>query len=169
MITEYANFLSDEDFHKAVKLTRFSSGWEFTQNSNKGDGLIFWILYLDNELFFTEYVANKIREATGLDFTIDKVYANGQTYGLCGDIHRDRDIEDQGEFRTFLLYTNPIWYLNWGGFTVFYDDKTGKETIIYPKPNHAVLFDSKMQHVGLEPTRHCTELRTSVAFKLRIK
>ena len=168
MIQEYTSCLSTDDFAKAIELTRHSTGWRFSQSSNKDDGFTFWYLDLTTTPFFTEDVANRIREITGLDFMIDRVYANGQTYGLCGSVHRDRQPCEQGEYRTFLLYTHPEWDMSWGGMTVIYDEDTKEETIIIPKPNHAVLFDSKMPHIGYEPTRHCKELRVSVAFKLSL-
>lgn len=168
MITQYANFLTPDEFQKAVDLTRFSGNWKFSQSSNEEDSLTFWYLELTQDPFFSDYLMNKIRLVTGQDFKLDRVYANGQTHGLCGNIHRDRQVCEDGEYRTFLIYTHPEWYLAWGGSTIIYDERTKLETFIPPKPNHAVMFDSKMPHIGLEPTRHCKQLRTSVAFKLSV-
>lgn len=166
-IVSYADFLSPDDFATAVQLTRYSSGWNYTGQSNK-EGFTFWYLDLMSTPFFTEHVASIIREKTKLDFVIDRVYANGQTYGLCGSVHLDRYPEEGDNFLTFLLYTHPRWQLVWGGNTVLYDEENKQEISIPPKPNHAILFDSTIPHVGLEPTRHCQELRTSVAYKLSL-
>lgn len=168
MIHQYATFLPPDEFARAIELTRWSANWKFSQSSNDDDGLTFWYLDLNSTPFFTDIVANRIREVTGLDFIVDRVYANGQTHGLCGSVHRDRQVCEEGEYRTFLLYTHPEWDLSWGGSTVFYDEQSKQETLVLPKPNHAVLFDSKMPHMGYEPTRHCKELRVSVAFKLTL-
>lgn len=168
MITQYENFLSDDDFKTAVDLTRFSANWKFSQSSNEEDSLTFWYLDLNSTPFFTEVVANRIREVTKTEFVIDRVYANGQTHGLCGNVHRDRQLCEEGDFMTFLLYTHPEWDLSWGGATAIYDERIKLEKLILPKPNHAVMFDSKMPHIGYEPTRHCKELRVSVAFKLSL-
>ena len=37
---------------------------------------------------------------------------------------------------------------------------------VYPTSNTAVFFDSTILHAGLDPTRHCRNLRVTVAFKL---
>lgn len=168
MIQQFASFLTPEEFKTAVDLTRFSGNWKFSQTSNDEDSLIFWHLELTQEPFFSEHVLNKICLVTGQEFKLDRVYANGQTHGLCGDIHRDRQLYEDGEYKTFLLYTHPEWYLAWGGSTIIYNEDTKEEIFIPPKPNHAVMFDSTMLHIGLEPTRHCKQLRTSVAFKLTV-
>lgn len=170
MIQEYANVLSQEDFAKAVEETTLSDLWGFKQQSGSLEGMPefkFWFLDLSTNEFFKNDVANKIKELIGTDFIIERLYANGQTYGLPGGIHTDvDDVADVDLYKTFILYTHPLWRLDWGGTTVIVEDK--KEVSIIPKPNHGVLFDSNLPHIGTEPSRHCTELRVSVAYKIRL-
>lgn len=169
-IAQYANVLTSSEFEQAVNLTRYSNKWSFHQNSNVDDsGFTFWYLELSDCDFFTRVVADRIRSLTNTDFEVDRVYANGQTHGLCGNLHRDRQLHEDGEYRTFLIYLHPEWELAWGGNTVIYDEVNGTELSVPPKPNHAVFFDSKMLHVGMEPSRHCKQLRTTVAFKVTLK
>jgi hypothetical protein len=37
---------------------------------------------------------------------------------------------------------------------------------VHPRPNRAVLFDSRIIHAGRAPSRSCTTLRVRVAYKL---
>jgi len=39
---------------------------------------------LSDEKFFTEYLFRKIENATNQKFDMERVYANGQTYGMRG-------------------------------------------------------------------------------------
>jgi hypothetical protein len=159
-IIEYHNFFSEEDFTKIGDLTLRANGWGFGHRSC-GNGLSFWNLPLNDNKFFTEYLFNKLQEKVGIKFDLVRVYANGQTYGLSGSAHKD---DERDGAKTFLVYVNPIWDVHWAGNTVFYDDKEAVQSV--PMPNKAILFDSAITHFGLEPSRHCNELRVTVAYKL---
>ena len=81
-----------------------------------------------------------------------------------GSLHKDVE-EDDNYYKTFLFYVNDWWGWEWGGETIFVeDDKIHKE---FPMPNTGLLFSSNIIHAGLEPTRHCRELRVTLAFKMK--
>ena len=107
---------------------------------------------------------NLIKEKTGCQFNLIRVYANGQTHGLSGNWHQDEEVLSN-KFKTFLYYVNPTWDPVWGANTVFTDPVHGVYSQIF-EPNTGLLFNSNIYHVGLEPTRHCRDLRVSIAFKL---
>jgi len=161
-IQSYPNFLTTEEHDYVISKTLGGNTWEFCGSSQK-DGFMFWFMDFMQDVFFTEHILNKIKIITKKKFVIKRVYANGQTYGLSGSYHQDEC--DNGDiYKTFLYYVNPNWKSEWGGSTLF---ERNEEVYIQPFiSNNAILFDSDIYHVGLEPTRHCKDLRVTLAFKL---
>jgi hypothetical protein len=84
---------------------------------------------------------------------------------LGGEAHRDDP--RPGTF-TLLYYPNPEWKDGWDGETVYYDDAGEVALAVRYRPNRAVFFDSRILHVGRPPSRQCTALRVSVAYKLQL-
>ena len=166
-IKSYPNFLNKEEHDYVISKTLKGNTWSHGAIS-ANDGFCFWYMELIQDVFFTDYMFNKIKTTTKKDFEILRVYANGQTYGLSGGYHQDITAPiptNESAYKTLLYYVNPIWESEWGGSTLF---KQNEE--VYTQPfifNNAILFDSTIYHVGLEPTRHCKDLRVTVAFKLR--
>ena len=76
-------------------------------------------------------------------------------------MHQDSEHANQ---LTFIFFANHVWMPEWGGQTIIKDE--GHYASIMPVPNSGILFPGKLMHVGSEPTRHCPELRVTVAFKL---
>lgn len=162
-IKSYPNFLSNEEHEYVIAKTLKGNTWVFNGSSIE-DKFTFWYMELMDDEFFTKHMLNKIEVATDTKFKLDRAYANGQTYGLPGSYHRDVETDITDVYKTFLYYVNLYWDYQWGGSTFFYqEDKNYNQLFI---PNNGVLFDSTIYHAGLEPTRHCKELRVTVAFKL---
>jgi hypothetical protein len=165
MFQTFDNVIPESDFNDEYMILKTGSGWRFVGNSvTDNENIPFWYYDLNDRSFYTSFLFNEIQKITGQKFELKTVYANGQTYGLCGDIHID-DHHEQA--RTFLIYMNPMWDVRWGGATVLYYDNTIYTNM--PKPNSGILFKSNIPHYGSEPTRHCKELRITVAFKLMLK
>ena len=141
--------------------TIYSDKWSFSGRSNV-NGTIFWYLNLSEDEFFNTYLFSLILKATGKEFKLLRVYANGQTFGQNGGIHSDSEYNDE---YTFLYYVNSFWHPQWGGNTVFLDDD---KTFIQPfKPNLGILFSAVTPHYGECPSRDCCDLRVTVAYKLK--
>tara|TARA_R100000005_G_C4992671_1_gene199848 strand:+ start:674 stop:1171 length:498 start_codon:yes stop_codon:yes gene_type:complete len=135
--------------------------WGFGQTSIVGEGYPFWIMYLKDDPFFTEILPEVIWQECGKRFAVDDVYANGQTFGLGGDFH-----QDHSDY-TFLIYANSEWDVLWGGRTLFKEGLEDNNPLaITPLPRSAVLFNSKIYHYAESPTRECTTLRKTIAYKL---
>jgi hypothetical protein len=166
-IKSYPNFLTQEEHNYVIAKTLKGNTWWHGGFSEDENAVNFWFMNLMNDVFFTEYMLNKIKIITEKNFVIDRVYANGQTYGLSGTYHQDApdlNTNNKNIYKTFLYYVNSNWKSEWGGSTLF---KQNEEVYTQPFiPNNAILFDSPIYHVGLEPTRHCKDLRVTVAFKL---
>jgi hypothetical protein len=63
------------------------------------------------------------------------------------------NIHTDGNSLTLLYYCNLDWKIDWGGHTLFMDDKLSEAeyTCLY-KPGRIVLFDGSIPHMILNPT-----------------
>lgn len=167
-IKTYDDFLSMEDWEYVVKKTICGNEWSF-RGGNPNYKL--WTMGLENDDFFSEHMFSLIKKINP-NFRLRMVYANGQTHGICGDLHRDVDgpkALTANRYYTFIYYANFDWLPQFGGSTIFSSDDSGTEVYThYPKPNSAVLFDSTILHAGLQPTSFFNGLRVTIAFKLKL-
>ena len=137
--------------------------WQPTGQSNSESNIIyFWYKELIDNAFFNTTFLKRIEFLTKKKFKIDRLYANGQSYGQVGNLHTDSEEEQSW---TFVYYANRCWNINWGGSTVFFKNEKEFDQALFI-PNTGVIFKSNIPHAGLEPTRHFTYVRMTVAFKL---
>jgi hypothetical protein len=163
----FENVLDENQYEYVTNKTLYGNRWKFDGTSTSFNPVKFWYMELIDDPFFTENFLKRIELLSRKKYELLRVYANGQTYGLCGDLHKDIDTEYSPElYHTFLYYVNPVWYVNWGGATHVVTDEDTVDTV-FPSKNTGCLFQSTLNHIGMEPTRHCTELRVTVAFKLK--
>lgn len=165
-VSSVYNWLPQEEWLYIVQRTLGGASWQFSGHSNGNNAIRFWYMDLNDDTFFTRRIFNRIVEQTQTSWRLITVYANGQTHGLPGDLHQDEVGVEPKKFYTVLYYANPDWQPTWGGSTVFTNSDTGEIMLRHPTPNSMSIFDSTIWHAGLEPTRHCTDLRVTVAFKL---
>jgi Rps23 Pro-64 3,4-dihydroxylase Tpa1-like proline 4-hydroxylase len=166
-IQRFPAVFTEQEHQTVIARTVAASTWQFAGYSNTPDSTKFWFLDLGNDAFFTQLGLERIQELSGTKFELDRVYANGQTHGLSGDLHQDV-IGGDDSYKTFIYYVGPLWQPEWGGATIFYDSQAGTIFSNYPQPNSGVLFNSNIFHQGQEPTRQCKELRVTVAWKLKM-
>jgi len=158
---------SNEQCEKIWHLPNLPSWYWGNYSHHKEDGL-FWKLNLEHDPFFTEELFEqiiskvKVNNLFIVDTTDHPVYANGHTFGTQGGIHKDSDVE--GNY-TFLYYANPTWYNEWGGSTVWIDEK-GNHKSIYPKPNTGVFFPGTLLHYADATNKTFNGLRVTVAWKV---
>jgi hypothetical protein len=124
----------------------------------------FWIMDLERDYFFTDYLLNIIMESTDQKYAITGCYCNGHTYGTSGNFHVDW-YDPSG--RTVLLYANDIWKQEWGGKTAFNLGDTYHYTEFVP--NSVVIFPGMIPHRSEGTSRLFTGLRKTVAWKLVLK
>ena len=72
---------------------------------------------LDDDPYFAEYLFDIIQKKLGQEYTIERVYANGQTAMQCGTPHFD-----DGDM-TFLYYANKEWMPSWQGHLIFMENE----------------------------------------------
>jgi hypothetical protein len=164
----YENVLNRKQHEYVIEKTMFGNQWQFIgQSVSSENTLKFWYMDLIEDPFFSDEFLKTIETITGKKFELLRVYANGQTYGLPGQIHKDIDTNYSLElYHTFVYFVNPIWDFNWGGATFLIKPDNTFDTVL-PTPNNGFMFNSTLPHVGTEPTRYCPELRVTVAFKLK--
>jgi hypothetical protein len=168
----FENVLDNEDYEYVLNKTLLGNEWSFSGISNSDsavkEGFIFWFQNLSETPFFNDNFLSVIENLTNKKFEIIRVYANGQTYGQPGTIHTDiyDDVYAPELYYTFLYYVNPVWDAHWGGQTIVIDEN-GTVNSVFPSRNTACIFPSVLKHLGSEPSRHCGDLRVTVAFKLK--
>lgn len=154
-------------FAEACQLSA-AKGWYFGHGSRQGDAAPFWKMDLDGVTIFDriwEEARGRCEQITGAKLRVLRQYANGHTYGLGGRPHVD---DSQSGTYTLLYYPMAEWQDEWEGETVFYNADGEIGVAIRPRPNRAVLFDSRILHAGRAPGRACPLLRVTVAFKLAV-
>jgi len=109
-------------------------------------------------------VWRRLRSSSMKNSRLIGVYANGQTAGQDGPIHRDNDLFEPG--RTAVLFCNDYWAMAWGGELTFFNPmKTDVTATVLPKPNRVVVFNGKIPHRANSPFMSCDRLRMTIAFK----
>ncbi len=159
-IFQYLNVLSENDYNYVYNHI-LEGKWTFGGASVPGTANSFKFLFMDlsNDKIFSTILLKRIEKLTGRKFMLERVYANGQTYGLDGNWHID---DPREEAWTFILYINKD--LRTDGQTEF--QVNGDVKIVYPVQNTGVLFKSNITHRGKAPSRLYTDLRMTIAWKL---
>jgi hypothetical protein len=163
--------LTQEDYDSAwFELEQFQ--WELGGFSDKPFDSVqrmFWFKQLEGAGWLRSVLKRKVEEILKQKITTLRLYANGQSHSQCGWIHRDQELHDKGNFGTLVYFIHPEWKPIYGGHLILIDDTETKVTnSFFPKTNSAVLFNSKINHMGLEPSVYCTDQRISVALKFKL-
>jgi predicted 2-oxoglutarate/Fe(II)-dependent dioxygenase YbiX len=161
-IEYFPHFLHVSEFKKLQDLVFKSKNW-CLENGSRIKSPRFWKLLLDDEMYVHSLIEHFLMRR---NLKVLRVYANGQFYGQNGSFHQD-DLRP-GTW-TFLLYCNDIVrdeIDEWHGQTEFKleDDRITSQQ---PVPNLGILFRSDIPHRGLAPSKHVTEMRVTVAWKLQ--
>lgn len=143
--------------------------------SNHDDSFPFWVVRLNNE------DVNEVPAFLKLWQIVDKsicqgryepyhTLVNANNFGDCPMVHTDLPTDKSEDCYTIIYYAHNTWDCNWAGETVILNDE--KDEIlnsIYPRPGRILVFDSAMPHVARTPTRICSQLRLTVAFRVKPK
>jgi hypothetical protein len=164
----FDNFLNDEDLSKIIEnISTFK--WNFGHISIRHQfSPPFWVNQLEDNPFFSTYLKSKIEVATGKKFILNKVYANGQTFGQDGGFHQDDIRED---CFTFCLYINSVDINEidfFGGYFQFKIPEL-KHFIVSVEPhmNRGILFPSNYFHKGNAFSRYGNDIRISIVWKFQ--
>ena len=95
--------------------------------------------------------------------TLVRAYANGMDYGTDGTVHTDSVVATS---YTSVYYPHAEWFPNWGGETMFYNDRWNELIwCSYPKPGRLITFPGTIPHRAAGVSRTCPHLRIILAFK----
>ena len=152
------NFFSENIRKEIYDLLRYGSNWSFT--GGRDDRRLWHVDRLEEDIFFNTYLFNIICDELDKDFSIKRIYANGQTANQCGNPHYD-----DGDM-TFIYYPNPVWKLEDQGHLIFLKSDDEVSNVVTYKSNRAILFPSSIKHYSDAPHRLFSGLRISLAYKL---
>jgi len=162
------DFLEKDELQKAIEIIK-NIRWEFghKSNSSKSYETPFWSSSLNENTFFTDYVFNIIQKTFNKKLKINRVYANGQTFGQDGAYHTDDNDET---CYTFVLYLHEIDEadVELAGGHIYFKIPDLKYKICYePLLNRGIFFPSYYIHKACSFSRYIMNLRTCVSFKLK--
>ena len=161
MLTKFNEFISDQELSYIESIIG-SPRWKWGWKSNPTDAQAFWqIDDLKDDEFFSIHLLNRIKELTGDDFEVERIYMNGHTACSSGFPHQDSKQENG---RTFLIYCNREWQSEFGGGTAFVVDD--EIATINPKPKSAIYFRNDVFHHATPLSKNFNGLRVTLAFKL---
>ena len=152
------NFFSENIRREIYDLLRYGSNWSFT--GGREDRRLWHVDRLEEDIFFNTYLFNIICDELNKDFSIKRIYANGQTANQCGNPHYD-----DGDM-TFIYYPNPDWKIEDQGHLIFLKSDDEVSNVVTYKSNRAILFPSSIKHYSDAPHRLFSGLRISLAYKL---
>jgi hypothetical protein len=164
MYTQYFDILSEVEYSTCKEIID-NSLWQYGHLSNPNSSYKFWMIpKLYENYFFNTTFIKKIENITNNKFQIHRIYANGHSFGQEGDWHRDSKLEDDWTF---------LYYFNEGdptiiGETYFKDKDDNITDIAKPIYNSGILFKSDITHKGSSPKITFTDLRITIAFKLKL-
>ena len=157
------SFLTLED-QQIFKEEYIKYQWELTGVSIENvTSQMFWRKELVNTPLKNLF-QSKIEKGINKKIKILFLYANGQSHSQCGAWHYDTPENSINHFT--LVYFPKLWLPEYGGHLMI---KEKNEILsILPNFNKGVIFESNLSHMGLEPSKHCLDIRESVACKFEI-
>lgn len=144
--------------------------------SNKEDQFPFWVVRLDNKDIASVEAFSQLWTIVDSVFCHGKyepyhILVNANNFGDCPMVHTDLPPDKAKDSFTIIYYAHDNWHHNWAGETVLLNNN--RDDIVqsvYPRPGRFFVFDSAIPHVARTPTRVCTQLRLTIAFRVtRIK
>jgi hypothetical protein len=107
---------------------------------------------------------SKIEKGINKKIKMHLLYANGQSHSQCGTWHTDT-LDNSTNYFTLVYFPKP-WLPEYGGHLMIKEED--EILSILPKFNKGVIFESKLSHMGLEPSKHCFDIRESIACKFEV-
>jgi hypothetical protein len=131
----------------------------------------FWQKPLESSEYISTLFKTKIQTLLQREIEITRIYGNGQAHGQSAWVHTDDGKNDGGIYASLVYYLTPEWKPYYGGHLIFVDSVNNPTEVlksIFPKSNSAVMFNSMMPHMALEPTVYCLNQRESIAVKFKV-
>ena len=139
--------------------------WELNNSSYREESVpLFWLKTIPLNSKLCILFKDKIESGVRLKIEMLRIRVNGQTHSQCGEWHLDNTFEGPNLYS--FVYFPMQWKPEYGGHLLLQVEDTVHS--ILPEYNKAVLFDTSLNHIGLEPTIHCKSMRESIACTFRI-
>ena len=107
----YDQFLTTDELQLCHQITS-EHRWEYGHTSGQvGIYTPFWYMELIHNDFLKESIKHKIENVTNKKFKVNRLYANGQTYGQNGSFHQDDTSEKSYTFCLYVIHL-PCKYCN---------------------------------------------------------
>ena len=110
-----------------------------------------------------EEIVDIIYADTGLSLEPHRRIINAYNHGDTSYGHID------GHTWTVIAYMNPEWDMNWGGYTVLFDDN--QEEIykcVYPRPGSVLVFPGRIMHRPTAVERNAPCPRIGLTFQCEV-
>jgi hypothetical protein len=157
-IKVFENVFTQDDFNSVYLYSQTISSWN-TQASS-GSSLTEFLYHEVTDIpFFNSYLFGKIGTYLDEDYSIQRIYFNGQWSGRNGDFHVDRTSI------TVLIYVSKYQF-GWGGFTEFLLPDN-KQVIVSPIQNRMIYFPGNIKHKAYSFSYQDCPMRISLAYKLQ--
>jgi hypothetical protein len=127
---------------------------------------IFFSIDLHDNLFFFEYLKDKIELYFNVTIKISRVYANGQPHGQNGCFHKDSDNVNEITFCVYLTEYNEDY--DYGGYLMIKHPEDNFIRSIEPKCGRCVFFPGTFEHKGNSFYPDLKNMRICVALKFEI-
>lgn len=171
-IYQWDKFLTDEEY-SAVWEQFEKYNWEHKGGEKQHRPIIpirtFWFKQLLDSTMIESLFKSKIESFLNTKIETSQLYGNGQAHSQSAWVHRDRS-DDEGSYGSLVYYLHKNWKPEFGGHLIFIneDEPTKVDVSLFPHSNSAVLFNSKLKHMALEPTVYCEDQRISIAYKFKV-
>jgi hypothetical protein len=165
MIKSFENVLTIDQYKLLSDIFYYNHIWMWGAKTDDNSARLWQVNFIDNNGDVNPIILDIWKSIIknfdlGGDYEIINLYANGQTFGMNGDWHKDS--QDAGRY-TFLIYFTK------GDESLIGDTEFkmgGMITSNAPKTNTAILFPSNIEHRGCGPKKEFKDLRITIAFKL---
>jgi len=131
----------------------------------------FWQKPLESSDYIVNLFKYKIETLIQNKIEINRIYGNGQAHGQSAWVHTDDSYDDGETYASLVYYITPNWKPYYGGHLIFVDSVDTPVNVlksVFPKSNSAVMFNSMMPHMALEPSVYCLGQRESIAVKFKV-
>lgn len=174
-ISHWDSLFTDEEYDNIDK-ELLNYEWTFGASSN--NNLLsddrerqFWQKDLMNSDYIKQLFKSRIEDFLGVEIETLRLYANGQSHGMTGYIHKDVPENESGICGSVVYFFQGNWKPEYGGHLIFLSPEDPNRVIasIFPRTNSAVMFNSKLSHMAFDPSVYCTSQRISIAYKFKVK
>jgi hypothetical protein len=165
-ITVSNRFLEDEELEKTMKIIE-DTFWSFEDfKCNNPQKNPYWKIDLSDNCYFNDYIKRIIQTQYSKRFNVNKIYANGQTFGQDDNYMQINEGDNKYVFILFLSEIDKVDRDSAGG--IFYINLPyEKYNICYhPKKNMGILLPSYYKFRNVSYSRYVNNIKLFIIWEL---